>query len=227
MLIRQGRINSEHRAVILEQKVLRLQMNPHFIFNALTNIVKFIQENRNNSAIQFLNKFSKLLRTTLESSREDFISLEDEIICLRSYLELQHIRFGNKFDYRITADELVDPENTIIPPMLIQPFVENAIEHGLRHKEGIGHLDVRFSRRDSTILCEIEDDGIGRENAIKIHQDQRKHRSLATFIIRERIDGLNKKLNKKIKLAIIDKKSDSNQALGTIVRLEFPCLESY
>jgi LytS/YehU family sensor histidine kinase len=201
-------------------------MNPHFIFNALSNIVRFIMEERNRAAVAFLNKFSKLLRTTLESSREDYISLEDEIICLKSYIELQHMRFNDKFDFSIVSDDSVDPENTIIPPMLIQPFVENAIEHGLRHKNDKGSLMIRFSRNDSKILCEIEDDGIGREKALSLERGNKDHKSLATFIIKERIEGLNKKFRKKIRLKIIDKKSENDKPLGTIVKLELPCLLS-
>jgi LytS/YehU family sensor histidine kinase len=170
-----------------------------------------------------MGRFSRLLRTSLESSREDYILLEDEINSLKNYMELQSLRYDNKFDYTVEIDKTIDLESAIIPPMLLQPFIENAIEHGIRHKEDKGSIVVRFIRDGEKMSCEIEDDGIGREKTRKIVK-QKEHKSLATDIIRDRMAVLNKKLRQKISLSIIDLKSDTDQALGTLVRLDLPYL---
>jgi len=222
LFIRQNKLKNEHKSTLLEQKLLRIQMNPHFIFNALTNIMGFIQDNKNNNALAYLAKFSKLLRTTLEISREDSILLEDEITNLEHYLELQKLRYEDKFEYTIETDKGIDPENAIIPPMLLQPFVENAIEHGIRHKEVGGRIDIRFLLQGKMLFSEIEDNGVGREKAGEFENKHKRHKSLATEIIRDRIQILNKKLKQKITLSIIDLKSEANEATGTMVKLEMP-----
>jgi sensor histidine kinase YesM len=199
-------------------------MNPHFIFNALSNIMQAIEGDNKKSALSYLSKFSKLLRTTLESSREDYILLEDEIKSIEHYLELQQLRYEEKFEYSIECDALIDLESAIIPPMLLQPFIENAIEHGIRHKTEKGHVIVRFMRKDDKIICEIEDDGVGREKAWEAEYKHKDHKSLATEIIKDRVVVLNKKLKKKISLTIIDLKSEANEAMGTMVRLDLPYL---
>ncbi len=223
LFMRQNKMKNEHKTVVLEQKLLRLQMNPHFIFNALSNIMNFIEEKNNESAVTYLSSFSKLLRTSLESSRQDYIYLEQEISAIRNYLELQKLRFEDKFRYAVHVDEQLDPENVSIPPMLIQPFIENAIEHGVKYKEDTGHIDVRFLLKDRKIICEVEDNGIGREKAweTKFKKDK-THKSLATSIIADRIQAINKKLKQKIRLDIIDLKSANNEPLGTKVVLDVP-----
>jgi tetratricopeptide (TPR) repeat protein/predicted GH43/DUF377 family glycosyl hydrolase len=225
LFIRQNKIKAEHQKVILEQKLLRLQMNPHFIFNALSNILNFINRKDTDNAANYLNSFSRLLRTTLESSREDYILLSDEIQSLKNYLDLQLLRYAGKFEYSLEVDEEIDIENAIIPPILIQPFIENAIEHGIRHKQGIGHIYIRFRLEDKKVICEVEDDGVGREKAWETEYQERKtHKSLATEIITDRIQSLNNKLKQKIKLNIIDLKSDDNESSGTKVILNLPYL---
>jgi len=223
LFLRQNKIKNEHKTVVLEQKLLRLQMNPHFIFNALSNILNFIDGKENALASNYLTTFSKLLRTTLESTRQDLIPFEKEVGSLRNYLELQKLRYGNKFDYAIEVDENIDIEDMSIPPMLVQPFIENAIEHGIRHKKTPGRIDVRFFLEGKKILCEVEDDGVGREKAWEVEVKERSgHKSLATDIIRDRIKTLNKKFRQKIQLQIIDKKSEAMEALGTKVVLDIP-----
>jgi hypothetical protein len=225
LLIRQNRIKAEHQMVVLEQKLLRLQMNPHFIFNALSSILGFIQRKDNVNAAGYLTSFSSLLRTTLESSREDYILLADEVKSLTNYLNLQLLRYQNKFTYAIEIDDKIDLENAIIPPMLIQPIIENAIEHGIRHKKGQGQISVRFRLESKKVICEVEDNGVGREKAWEAGYQRRKtHKSLATDIIYDRINALNKKLKQKIMLNIIDLKSDMNVAAGTKVVLNLPYL---
>jgi len=222
LFIRQNKLKNEHKSTLLEQKLLRLQMNPHFIFNALSNIMHAIEENENKNALSYLHKFSKLLRTTLESSREDYILLEDEITSTEHYLELQKLRYEEKFEFSIETDEKIDLENAVIPPMLIQPFIENAIEHGIRHKVDKGHIIVRFNLKDQKIVCEIEDDGVGREKAWEAEYKHKEHKSLATSIILDRIQAINKKMKEKIRLEIIDLKSDLNEPLGTKVVIDIP-----
>jgi tetratricopeptide (TPR) repeat protein len=223
MLIRQNKIKNEYRNTLLEQKLLRLQMNPHFIFNALSSIHSLMNPKDVGRASIYLGNFSHLLRSTLESSRKDYILLEDEISSIRNYLELQSLRFENKFEYTIYVDPGIKLNTAIIPPMLIQPFIENAIEHGIRHKEGRGNIKVKFELEKQKIICEIEDDGVGREKAWEIKYTGRKeNKSLATKIIHDRITVLNKKLRQKISLSIIDLRSENKQSLGTMVRLDLP-----
>jgi LytS/YehU family sensor histidine kinase len=198
-------------------------MNPHFIFNALSNILSFIERNDNKKASNYLATFSKLLRNTLESTREDMVSFEKEVGTLRNYLELQKLRYGDQFDFNISVDEQIDGEDIAIPPMLVQPFIENAIEHGIRHKKSSGKIDVRFVLKENNIQCEVEDDGVGRKKAWEMESGKRSgHKSLATDIIRDRIQNLNKKLKQKIQLEIIDKISENAEATGTKVLLDLP-----
>lgn len=225
LFIRQNKMRNEHKNTLLEQKLLRLQMNPHFIFNALSNIMDFIEEKNTENATRYLSSFSKLLRTTLESSRQDNILLEQEVSGLKNYLDLQRLRYENNFDYTVTVDDLLDAEEVTIPPMLIQPFIENAIEHGVRHKETTGHIDVRFLLKGNQLVCEVEDDGIGREKAWETEYRTRKeHKSLATSIIMDRIKAINRKMKQKIRLEIIDLKSEDNRPSGTRVVLDVPLI---
>jgi LytS/YehU family sensor histidine kinase len=198
-------------------------MNPHFIFNALSSIHSLMNPKDVNRASDYLGSFSRLLRSSLESSREEYILLEDEISSMKNYMDLQRLRYDEKFDYKINVDRAIDLNAAIIPPMLIQPFIENAIEHGIKHKEEPGNIHIRFKLDDKKISCEIEDNGIGREKAWDVEYAKKgKHKSLATEIIRDRIKILNKKLKHKINLIIIDKHSETEQPLGTMVRLDLP-----
>jgi tetratricopeptide (TPR) repeat protein len=227
LLIRQNKIRAEHRSVLLEQKLLRLQMNPHFIFNALSNIMNFVEKKQADNAIRYLSNFSSLLRSTLETTRKDHILLEDEVKGLTHYLELQKLRYGEKFDFMVSVDDKLDPEDVVIPPMLIQPFIENAIEHGIQHKESKGNIDVRFTLQGKQIICEVEDDGVGREKAYEFEYQQKTHKSLATDIIRDRIAALNRKLKQKISFDITDLRTEDNLARGTLVRLELPFMSEF
>jgi len=223
LFIRQNKIRAEHKTVLLEQKMLRLQMNPHFIFNALSNIMNFIESKNTDKATRYLANFSSLLRSTLETTRKDNILLEEEVKGLTNYLELQKLRYGDKFEYAVDVDDMLDPEDVTIPPMLIQPFIENAIEHGIQHKESIGHINVRFILKGNQVICEVEDDGVGREKAWEVeYKTRRDHKSLATAIINDRIQAINKKMKQKIRLEIIDLKSEDNEPLGTKVVLGVP-----
>ena len=174
-------------------------------------------------ASDYLSRFSKLVRQILNNSVEEYIYLEDEIESIENYLELQKVRYKDMFDYTLEVDEDIDTETVLIPPMLAQPFIENAIEHGMKHKDSKGNIWIRLKLKGSKILYEVEDDGIGRKKAQEILQKNDKdHKSMATTITLDRIKVLNKKRKKKILIDIIDLKNDRDEATGTKVILEIP-----
>ena len=163
------------------------------------------------------------MRDIFDNSVQVYVPLEKEIGTIENYLELQKVRYADKFDYSIEVDEKIDTENILIPPMLAQPFIENAIEHGIRHKEGSGHIQIRLQLKDGFIRVEVEDDGVGREKAIEIESKHKiRHRSMAISITRDRLDILNKKLKKKIHMEIVDLKDDCGEGIGTRVEFGIP-----
>jgi LytS/YehU family sensor histidine kinase len=196
-------------------------MNPHFIFNSLMAIQSYIYKKEPVQAGDFLAKFADLVRITLENSRVEFVKLDKEIRMLKIFIDLQLLRFDNRFDYRIDVDSEIDIENSLVPPMMAQPFVENAIEHGLRHKKEKGNLKITFSKSDKSLLCTVEDDGVGRE-ASKELEKKREHQSMATSITKERLDILSRKLSRNYFLEIEDLKTDEGEPLGTRIRLLMP-----
>jgi len=223
VLVRQYKLREQQKNLLLQQKLFRSQMNPHFLFNSLSSIHDLIIYEKSAKAGKYLSKFSKLVRNIMESSVEEYVLLEDEISTIENYLELQKIRFPDKFDYSIEIDKAIDPEIMKIPPMLAQPIIENSIEHGFKHKKGIGNLHIRFELNDQQIRFEVEDDGIGRDKAQEILFKQNKdHKSMATNITLERIKVLNKKNKTKITLNIQDLKNDNDEPIGTKVIFEIP-----
>jgi len=223
VLVRQNRLKERQNSLILQQKLFRSQMNPHFIFNSLSGIHHFILHEQPEKAASYLSRFSKLIRSILHSSVEEFILLDDERATIVNYLELQKIRFPDKFDFMVEMDEELDPGSTSVPCMITQPFVENAIEHGIKGRSGRGLISVRFMWRNGMVRIEIEDNGIGRAKArelsLKLEKD---HRSLSTAIIRERIRAVNKTSKKKITLDIADLVNENGEPSGTKVILEVP-----
>jgi two-component system LytT family sensor kinase len=170
-------INAKKRRIANQSLVLRSlrsQMNPHFIFNALNSVNNFISKNDERSANKYLSDFSKLMRTVMENSRYEFISLSTELSILQLYLSLEHARFKDKFDYRLTVSEELSLEQTQIPPMLIQPYIENAIWHGLRYKEEKGLLTVNILPNAGDIMVTIEDNGIGRKRSAELKTHNQK-----------------------------------------------------
>ncbi|MCD4682405.1 MAG: histidine kinase [Bacteroidales bacterium] len=223
VLIRQNKLRNQQQNLILQQKLFRSQMNPHFIFNSLASIQNSIINEEPITASKYLSRFSRLVRNILDSSIEEFITLEEEIATIENYLELQRIRFPEKFDYDLEIDQQLDPESIHIPPMLAQPFIENAIEHGIKHRKTKGHIKVRFAQKDSIVRFELEDDGVGRVEAKRIMREQDKdHRSLSTNITQERIHVLNKKFKNQISLNITDLKDDIGNPTGTMVTFDIP-----
>jgi len=214
---------AEQKSVNLEQKLLRSQMNPHFIFNSLASIQNFIINQKTSEAIIYLARFSQLVRNILDSSVDENVPLQKEIETIRNYLDLQQVRYSGQFDYNLSVDTAIDEETMMIPPMLAQPFIENAIEHGIKYKETMGKIDIRFKLEDDIIRFEVEDDGVGREKAKEIELKQKRiHRSMSTSITQERLIKLNKKLKHKIKMEIIDLKDNLGVACGTKVSFGIP-----
>ncbi|WP_405410562.1 histidine kinase [Maribacter sp. Asnod1-A12] len=197
---------------LLALKSLRSQMNPHFIFNALNSVNNFISKSDERSANRYLSDFSKLMRSVLENSEEDFIPLDKELQQLELYMKLEHSRFEDKFDYRVEIDEDVQVSKFQIPPMLLQPYIENAIWHGLRYRDEKGELQVtvKVNSPDSIIIC-ITDDGIGRKKSAEIKtQNQRKQKSKGMGIIKKRVAILNDMYTDKVDIKISDLQSDGS-----------------
>jgi hypothetical protein len=227
VLIRQNKLREQQKNLLLQQRLFRSQMNPHFIFNSLARIQNFIVKQDSKKASIYFSRFSELLRNILDNSSREFIPFEKELGTIENYLDLQKIRYHDKFDYKIDVDEAIDTESIQIPPMLAQPFIENAIEHGIKHKDSKGHIQIRFSIQNNMIVFEVEDDGVGREKAQEILFTHNKdHQSMATSITRERIQMLNKKLKKKIALSIQDLKDENNKPNGTKVTFKIPAVFS-
>jgi tetratricopeptide (TPR) repeat protein len=223
VLVRQFRLKERQNSLVLQQKLFRSQMNPHFIFNSLSGIHHFILHEQPSKAASYLSRFSKLIRSILHSSVEEYISLDDEKTTIENYLELQKIRFPDKFDFTVEMDEMLDAGNISIPCMITQPFVENAIEHGIKDNSGRGFVSVRFMRKNWMVRIEVEDNGIGRAKARELAlKEEKVHQSLSTSIIRERIRALNKTLKKKITLDIVDLVNEKGKPSGTKVILEVP-----
>lgn len=205
-----------------EHKALHLQMNPHFVFNCLASISSFIMQNGKEDAMKYLSKFSKLMRLTLEFSKESEIPIDKEIEALQNYLELEQLRFNQKFEFKINkASEIED--DTAIPSLLLQPYVENAIIHGLAPKDGKGFISIDFTQNDDQLICVIEDDGVGintsrelKKNSVNIHQ------SMALEISKKRLETLEELENQKVNLTIEELKDENNNGKGTRITLELP-----
>ncbi|NPD46775.1 histidine kinase [Lentimicrobium sp. S6] len=209
----------------LRQKVLRSQMNPHFVFNSLNAIQSYVLKNDAKKAVKYLNSFAKLIRMILDSSRFDYINLDKEIHILEYYLDLQQLRFGDKFDWSLNVDPKIDTDGTLIPAMLAQPFIENAIEHGLQHLEGSGTVKISFVRDKETIVFKVVDNGIGREESKKLDKgESRSAESLSTKLFKERLYTLNKYTERKITYDIIDLKDEQSKSKGTMVVINLPII---
>jgi hypothetical protein len=207
----------------LEIKAMKAQMNPHFIFNSLNSIQQFILEKDDDNAYNYLSKFSMLVRKILETNTKESITLADEIEILKGYLEIESLRFSNAFEWEIITDPKLVADKIHIPHMMIQPFVENAIWHGLLHKKGEKKLTLLFSYIDEGKLqCLVEDNGAGRD-AVKKEAATTK-RSLAIDFIKQRLELLGKMKKTEYSLFIKDKKEPDGTNGGTIVELTLPIL---
>jgi len=204
-------------------KAIKSQMNPHFFYNALNTIQAFILSNEKKMAVSYLSKFSLLTRTILDMTEKEDLSISEEIKTLALYLEIEKVRFSNDFEYHILCDEMLENENPKIPSMLLQPYVENAIKHGLLHKKGEKKLTISFEKEADFILIKIDDNGIGRKKSGELNLIKtRTHKSFATDALQKRIDILNSNKKNKITLEYIDKLNPAEQSTGTAVIIEIP-----
>ena len=209
----------------IELKALRSQMNPHFIFNSLNSIQHYIFHSKTDEAIKYLSKFARLVRIILNNSDKPTVTVEEDLEGLKLYLELEQMRFEEKFTYEIVIEKSVDVDYDIMPPMLMQPYVENAILHGLNPSEKKGKLIINLSAKDNFLICTITDDGIGREKAAEIKRTMpsNKHKSLGMKITEDRLKILNEINNSKLNVTITDLK-EGNESKGTQVQLFIPLI---
>lgn len=205
-----------------EMQALRAQMNPHFLFNCLNSINSFIIKNKQEQASEYLAKFSKLIRCVLNNSKSSKVTLANELEALELYIEMEALRFSNKFEYKIKVDSEVEKDYIEIPPLIIQPYVENSIWHGLMHKkEGIGILLIEIKKENDILICTVEDNGIGRDAALKLKSKSAiKRKSFGMNITEERLKYINHKYKAHTNIEVIDLKDTLQKGIGTRVKIK-------
>ena len=215
-------INEQFYKARLE--ALRSQMNPHFIFNSLNAIQECILTNKVDAAYQYLSQFSKLQRMVLSNSEKEFIPLSNELEMLLLYLSLESLRFSQSFSYTINVDKNIDTDDIDIPSMLIQPYVENALWHGLRTKTGDKVLIINYEQKEEQLIITIDDNGMGREKAadIKAQKLGTPTESKGTILSEQRLHILSLKYKAQINIDVIDKVNDKKEAMGTSVIIKLP-----
>ena len=215
--------NTQNRINELEQQALRSQMNPHFIFNCLNSIQNFLLQNNFEKTNEYLTAFAHLIRQTLDNSSRTTISIEAEMKYLSSYLELECMRFAYSFNYSIEVDPDIDTEYTHIPTMILQPYVENSIRHGIRYRqEGEKTVNVNFMKRGNTLVCIVQDSGVGRKKASELKSFMHlEYQSKGMRLTAERIEALNRRQEIPITVDVIDLEEAGN-ASGTQVIVRFP-----
>ncbi|NNE54549.1 MAG: histidine kinase, partial [Flavobacteriales bacterium] len=209
----------EAKVAQLEQSALRAQMNPHFIFNSLNSIQSYIANNENDRAVRFLAKFARLVRTMLSHSRSNKISLQEEIESLTLYMDLEKMRFKEKFDFEVTIDEDVDTHDIMLPPLLIQPYLENAIIHGLAQKRSKGKINLYYIQQGKYLYATVTDNGIGIEQSKKQKKGNSLHKSVGMTITQKRLEMLDAG-NKDRKVNIEEIKDRQGEVLGTKVEVK-------
>ena len=232
LLLSRAKINAKRRISEMNRKIseitqanLRQQMNPHFIFNTLNSIQYYMYQHDKLATNNYLTKFSSLMRKVLENSRHTSVPLRDELDALNLYLELEMIRFKDKFEYEINIDEEIDTLLYKVPTMLIQPYVENSISHGLMPNETKGHVKIDLKLESEYILCTIEDNGIGREAALeKKKNSDGNHNSLGTQIVSSRLELVNSLYGTTLKTTYTDLRNEKGEAAGTRVEIQIPIL---
>ncbi len=224
--LRINRLSVAHKIMDLRQKVLLSQMNPHFLFNSLTAIQSFILDEKNDEANNYLSRLATLVRGILENSREEFVSLRTELETLADYISLQKLRFENDITYQFDIDENIDQDEIVVPPMLAQPFVENALIHGGLRNMPDAKIEVKvsLSRNKEQIRFQIIDNGIGIEEAKKQNTGKKMHKSLATSIALDRVKIYNFKSSKKMHFELTDLKTIQENKHGTLVTYSIPLI---
>ena len=212
------KITTEKRLAELEMQALKAQINPHFVFNCLNSIKGFIYDKDYMQADKYLDKFSELMRSTIDNSDASIISLNDEIAYLENYLQLEKLRFEEKFNYSFEVDENIETEKIFVPAMLLQPYVENAIRHGMRFLENKkGHITITTAVQKNYLICTIDDNGIGREKAAALKSKAHiEYQSKGMSISKRRAELYN------IQQEIVDKKDASSNAEGTTIIVKIP-----
>lgn len=207
---------------------LRAQMNPHFIFNCLNAIDNYILKNDADHASRYLNKFARLVRNILSQSDKSFITLKKELELLNNYIELENLRLTEKFDYILQVDPSIDIEETEIPTMVLQPFVENAIVHGLAHQAGLKSLFISITPVDNLLRCVIEDSGVGREEALRIKNSKiQTHESKGMRVTEGRLELLQQEVKEKGTVIITDLYDENGLPCGTRVEINIPFESAY
>ncbi len=229
MIGSRGKANYEVELAKARLEALKVRMNPHFIANTLTSIRSMLFNDRKDDAIEYLTLFAKLIRTTLENASKDYITLASELHYIRNYLDIEELRFAGKFTTRIVFSESLIPIDLIVPPSIFQPFIENAINHGLMHRTQGGKLLVEFKPDGSLLKCIIEDNGVGRQKAKEIeNRSLISHSSLSEDITRERINLLNKiNATKEYSIDTIDLSDNNGNPCGTRVEVKIPLQSIY
>ncbi len=212
------KVSTEKKLTELEMQALKAQINPHFVFNCLNSIKGFIFEKDYRQADKYLDKFSDLLRSTLDNSSSAIISLNEEVKYLDNYLQLEKLRFDEKFEYNIDVENNIDKNDCFVPAMLLQPYVENAIRHGIRFLQGkVGQISIKVTKDGNNLICRIDDNGIGREKALALrNQMHTEYQSRGMQLSKRRADLYN------IELEIIDKSDEKGVAGGTAIILKIP-----
>lgn len=223
--LRQKHVIASQKANLLKQKLLVSQMNPHFIFNSLNAIQSYIFGQNGMQASIYLSQFAQLMRMILDFSREDYISLESELEFLKLYMELQQLRIEHKFTYTLITDENEEPSLVLVPPMLAQPFIENAIEHGFFQRTGKGHILVSIKREGDFLRYTIEDNGIGLEASQKLKEQNTTHGSLAIKITNERLETLYTSNKGEPAITMTDKAALDNTSSGVKITFKIPYKE--
>ena len=222
LIIKQQQTQLQYQLSEVEMKALRSQMNPHFIFNCMNSIYNFMQRNETQQAGDYLIKFSNLIRLILENSMHREVALKDDLKALELYIQMEQLRMNYKFDYAIEVSKDIDIENVLVPPMIIQPFIENSIWHGLNNKPAKGKLNIKITQQDNLLHYCIEDDGIeNKESVIADELKSNKKSSLGMLLTQERIDVMNKMKKSKAGFTIADILDDQNNYKGKRVELKF------
>jgi sensor histidine kinase YesM len=221
---RQRALKAQTSELITRQKLLRAQINPHFFFNALTTIQSHLHRERDiEASSEYLVGFSKLMRNTLEFSIEELISLEEEIDMVSAYMLLQEVRNNYKFETRITVSEEIEPDQVMLPPMLTQPFLENAVEHAFKNRQSKGLVAINYMVDSGHLVITIDDNGEG----ISSNGEQNKqHKSRATEITEERISLLMKTLKRDVSFSVENKMNGGGEISGVRVKFRLPLLFS-
>jgi tetratricopeptide (TPR) repeat protein len=219
------RLRSKKRTLELMQENLRSQMNPHFIFNVLNSINAYILQNNKEASSKYLLKFARLLRLVLENAQNNLVSINDEMESLRLYLELEAMRLNNKIEYEIFIDDEIDPQMFKIPALILQPYVENSILHGLQNKNGGGKIAIKLEYANNSIHCSVSDNGIGRKKSMEKNQpSETNHKSYGTKITETRLKLLNSFYGRKLGIKYSDLNETNPELTGTIVEFDLPVM---